>query len=131
MYWQRGKWLLGVARRLARHRRRRGRKRCTVGVTRRAWSSRCTDTSSRPSSRVLRCVGTASNAYLAEPPEKQGAVLLPAGAAWPLSAAARAAGPAPSRRLDSRSCRCASLSGTSVDRAATQGRGGRHIVREL
>ena len=88
MYWQRGKWLLGVARRLARHRRRRGRKRCTVGVTRGARSSTCTATSSRPSRRALRWVGTASDAYLAQPTENQGAVLLSAHAAQPLSAAA-------------------------------------------
>ena len=71
---QRGKWLLAGARRLARHQRRRGRKRCTVGVTRGARSSTCTATSSRPSSRALRWVGTASDAYLAKPLENEGTV---------------------------------------------------------
>ena len=77
----RGKWLLAGARRLARHQRRRGRKRCTVGVTRGARSSTCTATSSRPSRRALRWVGTASDTYLAKPRENQGTVMLPAHAA--------------------------------------------------
>ena len=59
--------LLAGARQPAQHWRRRGHKCCTVGITRRASSSTCTATSSRPSSCALRWALTASDAYLAKP----------------------------------------------------------------
>ena len=57
--------LLAGARQPARHWRRRGHKCCTVGITRRASSSTCTATSSRPSSCALRWALTALASCLA------------------------------------------------------------------
>ena len=57
-----------------------------MGATRGTRPSTCTGTSSRPSSRALRCVGTASDAYLAKPFENQGVVN--AAGAWRTTATA-------------------------------------------